>query len=194
VTRDRAIDMSCESVIGIKTRIKTQTRRMAKGPPRYEVGDRLWVREIWRTHERESDSVDGIVYKADGAFLRIENTIAAADAWVTAHNNGKHGTAYRSPRFMPRWASRITLAVTNVRTELLHRLTEEDAEAEGVEVYHSKTGAALEMSAIEVYARAWDKLHGEGAWKTNPLVHAITFAVVDIRAWNVRGSDSYVSA
>lgn len=177
----RAMDFAPESILGIQRGIKTQTRRLAKGPPRYEVGDRVWVRETWRTHERESDSVDGVIYKADGAFLRIENTIAAAEAWVVAHNNGKHGTAYRSPRFMPRWASRIELEITNVRTELLHRMTEEDAEAEGVEAFHSKAGAALEMSAVEAFAQIWDRLHGEGAWRSNPNVHAFTFKVIHVR-------------
>lgn len=176
----RAMDFAPPSIVGIQRRLKTQTRRLAKGPARYEVGDRVWVRETWRTHERESDSVDGVIYKADGAFLPIENTIAAAEAWVVAHNNGKHGTAFRSPRFMPRWASRIELEIVDVRTELLQRMTEEDAIAEGVSCYESQDG--IENSAIEMYAMMWDRLHGDGSWKSNPNVHAFTFKVIHVRA------------
>jgi hypothetical protein len=101
--------------------------------PYGEVGDRPWVRETWRTEERESDCVDGVRFAADDSFREIENTRSAADAWVEANDNGRHGTKWRPSIFMPRWASRLTLEVTDVRIQRLQDITEEDAKAEGVE-------------------------------------------------------------
>ena len=49
-------------------------------------------------------------------------------AW--AHHQG--AAEGRSPMFMPRWASRLTLTVTAVRVERLQEISEVDAEAEGI--------------------------------------------------------------
>lgn len=101
--------------------------------PYGKPGDHLWVKETWRSVELPS-GLDGIEYAADNQFRPIENTRAAADLWVDAHANGKHGQAWRPSIFMPRWASRITLGVTNIRVERLQAITEDDAVAEGVEL------------------------------------------------------------
>ena len=93
---------------------------------------RIRVLETWRTHERASDSVDGVLYAADGAFIRIQNTAAAADAWVVAHNNNTHRDNWRTPIFMPAWASRILLEIHMVRLMRLQEISKEDAIAEGV--------------------------------------------------------------
>src|SRR5687768_9447640 len=42
--------------------------------PYGKVSDLLLVRESWRTWERPADLVDGVLYRADGAFRPIENT------------------------------------------------------------------------------------------------------------------------
>jgi hypothetical protein len=93
---------------------------------------RVRVLETWRTHERPSDAVDGVLFAADDAFVRIENTAEAATAWVVAHSNGKHKDQWRSPRFMPRWAVRHELAISLARLVRLQNITREDAIAEGV--------------------------------------------------------------
>src|ERR1700744_4171558 len=75
---------------------------------------RLWVREAWRAIE-QPDGTDGVLYRSDGEFLRIAATAEAADAWVVAYDNGKHGDHWRPSIFMPRWAARILLDVLSVR-------------------------------------------------------------------------------
>ena len=151
--------------------------------PRVRPGDLLWVKESWRPEERASDMRDGIRFAADDAFVGIESTHDAADRWVDAYDNGKHGPGWRSPLFLPRWASRLTLDVTAVRFERLLDLTEEDARAEGVEATHlgeythpavgSVKGAPYRHSFFVL----WRELNGEAAWASNPWVTVTSFTV-----------------
>lgn len=138
----------------------SSTKRCPYGEP----GDRLWVRENWRTEVFVGDTsdvrqpgwvevdgyadwyweatlrrhvVDGYRYAADNAFIRVKNTQDAADRWAAVYRDGKHGTRWRPSIYMPRWASRITLEVTSIRKELLQDITDGDAQAEGVSPYES---------------------------------------------------------
>ncbi|WP_131655434.1 hypothetical protein [Methylocucumis oryzae] len=87
---------------------------------------------------------------------------------------------------MPRWASRILLEITDVRVERLHDISEQDAEAEGVECIEVETGRMDANSCVETigsyiasYAELWDKLNkGEHSWTANPLVWVIEFKVI----------------
>ena len=99
------------------------------GCPYGQPGDRLWVRETWRTHWNAAH-VSGIRYAADGAFAAIENTLEAADRWMEARRPG-HAHPWRSPIFLPRWASRLTLELADLRAERLQEISELDACAEG---------------------------------------------------------------
>lgn len=94
-------------------------------------GDKLWVRESWKPVERESDSVDGILYAADGTFIPIENTREASERWVWVNDSPNRGKG-RPSIHMPRWASRTTLEVTEVRVERVQEISGVDARAEGV--------------------------------------------------------------
>lgn len=92
---------------------------------------------------------------------------------------------------MPRWASRITLTVTDVRVQRLQNISEADAWAEGckpgelndrgepfpAEEPHPKCGWVGWDCARDWYADLWDSLHGPDAWETNPWVAAYTFTV-----------------
>lgn len=76
-----------------------------------------------------------------------------------------------NPRYMPRWASRLTLTVTDVRVQRLQEISEEDALAEGVE--HHPPGRPAEL----LYRVLWEQINGPGSWDANPWVAAYTFTV-----------------
>jgi hypothetical protein len=67
---------------------------------------------------------------------------------------------------MPRWASRLTLIVTNIHVQRLQDISEEDAKAEGCN----------EASQVH-FAYLWEGINGPGSWAENPFVCAISFEV-----------------
>ncbi|MES2175088.1 MAG: hypothetical protein V4523_14235 [Pseudomonadota bacterium] len=146
--------------------------------PRFAVGDRLWVREAWRTHKAYDD-------------LKPSEMGGEETVWpeLDRDNGHAHGR-YRHARFMPRWASRLTLIVTDVRVERLQDCSEADAWAEGL-LRHPGTGGAYVIigdltlgadSAPYCYRMLWDHINGAGAWAANPWIVAISF---DVRKGNI---------
>lgn len=152
------------------------TVNIQKAP--YAVGDRLWVKEVWAVgvftgNSWNADSGPGSPspkmqrrYRADG-------------------EDGFYGK-WRSPRFMPRWASRITLEVTEVRVQRLQEISHTDAKAEGVaqwvsDYFEPQTPPSDLLvdfhcgTTINAFRRLWETLHGPDAWVVNPWVAAISF-------------------
>jgi hypothetical protein len=77
---------------------------------------------------------------------------------------------------MPRWASRITLRITDIRVERLQDITENDAKAEGVKpldyaAHHVAAGCGARIA----FEQIWNSINGPGAWEANPWVWAISF-------------------
>ena len=139
----------------------------------YAVGDRLWCREgfsygwpVEGNHQLpECNQEHAITYRAEG-------------------NQPFGGGRWHSPIHMPRWASRLTLTVTDVRVERLHSITEADAVAEGVcetafwERAEHKVSAGAPWSVDRLaFADLWNILHSPEAWALNPWVCALTFTV-----------------
>jgi hypothetical protein len=122
----------------------------------YQPGDTLWVREAWRANTewdgnppRDIPPGSPVQYEADSPTLTC-------------------GGRYRHARFMPRWASRITLNVTGVTVERLQDITEEQAWAEGVSV-------PSPAHAVRGFRNLWNNINGPDAWDQNPWVAAISF-------------------
>jgi hypothetical protein len=152
---------------------KTDCERDGDGWPLYEddmgdyqrlscpygkPGDRLWVRETWKTAPGGGEDV---YYRADG-HIDIKE-------WP-----------WKPSIFMPRWASRITLEVTGVRVERLWQITEADAIAEGCrEEEGSPEDIAIlgpgSWTAKLEYMMLWEEINGEGSWAKNPWVWVVSF-------------------
>jgi hypothetical protein len=149
-------------------------------------GDRLWVKE---THAltggstpqevRDADAADGVVYRVDNVAALFTGRERDGRAVLAPTTFGDVVARWRPSIFMPRWASRITLEVTDVRCERLQSITLADAKAEGVQADPVGIGDVLRMrSARDNYGEVWDSINGDGAWALNPWVWAITFKKV----------------
>lgn len=143
----------------------------------YRVGDRLWVRETWKRDGADSIAAATADFE-DAMGPQLGPTFYAADAppmgpsryWPSIH--------------MPRWASRLTLTVTEVRVQRLQDISEEDAIADGaVKLVMEGDAEAFYLDHERGthrcgFAGLWDHINGkrEGAtWDDNPWVVALTF-------------------
>lgn len=121
---------------------KTQTRRVIKPQPtvfdnadypdiaamkdpkrHWQAGDRLYVREAY-CHGIEWD---------DEKPIEVDPLCGGNDIWYFA--DGPRPTdgwgKYRHPRYMPKWASRLWLEITDNRVERVQGINDADAIAEG---------------------------------------------------------------
>lgn len=130
------------------------------------IGDRLWVRE--RLH-RDPDLWK---YVADGAEV----------GWPARRDLANRSRDHMPSIHMPRWASRLTLTVTDVRVQRVQEIGEGDAQAEGV---HPTTCANVVApqdgfpSYRSAFGILWDSLNADRGygWEENPFVVAISFTV-----------------
>jgi hypothetical protein len=135
---------------------------------RYQVGDRLYVREHWRAWSQ---------------YDRISprDIPAAADVQYVADDPlSPWDSRFRQAMHMPRWASRLTLTVTDVRVQRLQEISPEDCRAEGhpTEWQMSSNREVHDDAARDWFADLWDSINGDRpglAWKYNPWVAAISF-------------------
>lgn len=81
--------------------------------------------------------------------------------------------------YMPRWASRITLEITNVRVNQVKEITEQDARAEGYPVKpdpSTLTEAGMKlMGPRSWYSSLWERINGRESWALNPWVWVLEF-------------------
>lgn len=107
------------------------------------------------------------------------------------HAKHQRGWFKRSPLFMPKWAARWWMEVTDVRVERVQEITEADAIAEGVvprfrngePIEHDGTGAVCQ----EAFADLWDSINGKPrkdgidiSWKANPWVRVVAFRRIEL--------------
>lgn len=226
-SRSRGILFSAPMVRALLAGTKTQTRRAVKYPveegksgwhpipggwrflpggsnrpvcPYGKAGDRLWVRETWSADPIIDDSwastqwagCGRVVSEIPERFHHPRFCNYAAD-WL-------HGPIRWTPSIhMPRWASRITLELTELRIERLQDICEADAIAEGIEPSHIDTlgrqqwkvyphddgtpgeeivtycGSPFTSKPVDAYRSLWLSINGPGSWDANPFVWVLSF-------------------
>jgi hypothetical protein len=164
-------------------------RKFAETELRIKVGDRLYVREAWRCNGWATD-VATVKYRAsedDGYTAMTEQY--PVDGKKPMRVTG----TWRPGIHMPRWASRLTLTVADVRVERLQDISASDALAEGVSSTEHWRPKDVEGKPFEdkwwddftfwnhypqlAYRSVWEAINGAGSWETNPWVAAYSFGV-----------------
>lgn len=187
---------------------KTQTRRIVKPQPQpnggkglhpvrpYQTSQGKWTWVLASTGMGDGTSGEYCPYGHPDDLLWVRECFSYLDTgsispkgvWYWADGNPEYGD-WSKPKpsiHMPRWASRLTLELTEVRVERLKSICEMDAYAEGVDTEgdayiaaeHGKLGGANGPAAsICAYADLWDTINGPGSWDANPWVWALEFMV-----------------
>ena len=140
--------------------------------PSHAPGDRLWVRETWHTSPAYEDlkpsemgGDESILYAADGLW----------ESWGWGDTGCVEGGRKRPGIHMPRWASRLTLTVTDVRVQRVQDINRGDAMEEGCPFANMQDGP----DPRDWFRDTWNTLNASRgfAWDANPWVVAITFTV-----------------
>lgn len=206
---DRPIIFSAPMVRALMEGKKTQTRRVLRPQPDttsdpsglgewgavnrydywrpaaevrpYQVGDRLYVREAFAISADNPHCDLSAAYPDQLVFYR-----------ATDDDEFTIPPRWRPSIHMPRWASRLTLTVTDVRVQRLWQITNNDAVAEGIKPQYQQPeqneGAILGWgydgidgygpgASKAAFSLLWDHINGPGAWDANPWVVALTFTV-----------------
>ncbi len=161
---------------------------------KYVVGNVLWVKETW-----------GVAKEYDKLSPRSIPPQARSRTWYAADGPKPDWVGRtRSSMFMPRWASRFDLTMTEVRVERLKQITEEDARAEGVARNWSEDLKGYDpdlhgflppnydpekpdasgidyyerLTALEAFYLLWDSINGNKpgfSVNSNPWVYVVVF-------------------
>lgn len=167
--------------------------------PYGKPGDQLWVREAHALGNPLSDGAPScrVAYRADltwgshdgnGFYVRHGFVIDGSgrhpwpdDMRGQSFGLGAFGDRWRSPLYMPRWASRYTLEVVKIRLEPVQSMTHDDwradfcpTDAEREQALASFTGAQFQRDHSR---QLWDSLNRKRGfpWDSNPWVWVVEF-------------------
>ncbi|HBR4098668.1 TPA: hypothetical protein L9U11_001969 [Klebsiella pneumoniae] len=148
--------------------------------PHGKPGDRIWVRETFcPVDDTQYGGEKWVDYRATPKFEASHPA-----GWDCAPNDAE-ALKWRPSIHMPRWASRILLEITGVRVERLNSISQEDAQAEGLELtgwrptYSDPDSGGEVMTPYDNFAQLWESIYGEESWKANPWVWVIEFKRVE---------------
>lgn len=142
-------------------------------------GDRLWVREAWQCFVPGAGKVLPLKPRERPAVCSL-GFLATEAQRVAEYSGDVFAGPWRPSIHMPRWASRITLDVLDVRVERLQDISEEDARAEGVapawlDVNGKDVNAYAKPTYRQGFVRTWRDLYGDEATDANPFVWVVSF-------------------
>jgi hypothetical protein len=140
--------------------------------PYGQPGDLLWVREAWQPVWAEADEP-----APEGLRSKEGWSIGYAADQIVDWYDGESLTSRCKPSIhMPRWASRLTLEITDVRVQRLQEISEKDALAEGIEP-RCWLGQSTPLPPVASFRGLWESVNGPESWAENPWTWALTFKV-----------------
>ncbi len=157
--------------------------------PYGQHGDLLWARETFvleNTHEYHGDHklpTDGRPVQhndhpewAHSLIPHYRATEPEPHIVSEEQDADDDKTRWTPSIYMKRWASRLTLEITDVRVERLQDISEVDAKAEGV-MSEALSDDQIECGPQGLFEILWRQINGHPAWDSNPWVWVLTFKV-----------------
>jgi hypothetical protein len=136
-------------------------------------GDRLWAREshyLWGWWTQTDGKWHFSYERAYGAMYP-----ESPPSTVLRGFSGDRGWYKRPSIFMPRWASRLLLEITDLRAERLQAITNADILAEGLTEGDGIWAGSLRAAWIE----GWNDINGKKyPWEMDPWVWRVAFKLL----------------
>lgn len=155
--------------------------RCPKGIP----GDHLWVKETYGFGWQSGHGFYSAI-PVTGKEKQPEKIFYKADPKWDKWGENKGQLQWRNVRFMPRFASRITLEIINVRVERLQEIHRRDAQAEGVKCRHCSgySDNSHGCVCVDLFWAGWDSINAKRgySWESNPWVWVIEFRRIEVSA------------
>lgn len=152
-----------------------------------QPGERLWVKETWRTRREWDNRKPTDLPLDEGERADLDYARQQHITYCTADDGAVKLTGKTRPcLFMRRWMSRITLELTGVRVERLQEISAKDILAEGA-VVRSHDDPHLGKSPISAFdgklypdlkslwGHGWESINGKGSWALNPWCWVLSF-------------------
>lgn len=182
---------------------KTQTRRIVKPQPFAPVHQncvtnewgQCWydrdgatgepLREVWKPLRSPYGKLGDLLWVRE-AFRPFTCTLSpGCMIEYNATRSDRSDIKWRPSIHMPRWASRLTLELTEVRVQRLQEISEADAVAEGLiaetapngHITYQIPGELCAQTPVRAYRLLWESINGEEAWERNDWIWALSFRV-----------------
>ncbi|WP_311747129.1 hypothetical protein [Proteus terrae] len=145
--------------------------------PLGKVGDRLWVRETWMPDApRDGTWSDVEFYGCKDSSLNMipERYRTPEHCIYRASWDGAEMIGWTPSIHMPRWASRITLEIIDVRVERLKYAGDTEFKAEGYPLERELTGGSMDPFCW--FRNLWDSVSPTNfKYEDDPWVWVIEF-------------------
>ncbi len=142
--------------------------------PRYQVGETVYIKEAHVIDIPPNNNIS-VYYPIDGQIRVLDHW---SHEYCSELSNGQRWYGQwkvKSPLFMPAWAARYFIKITDVRAEKLNTMTDGDANKEGVD-------------NLVTFMLLWDSINARGGyeWTKNCWVWVYEFQ----RVWFSRQSQA----
>ena len=153
----------------------TRTGKIITCP--YSIGEQVYIKETHRIINGDGNPNDfGVEYKS-----------GQINWW--SDNGGRFNypidEKWRSSLFLPADLARTVVTITDIQAQRVQDISEEDAQAEGMNspdvlnaiLPHYEIGEHYTEANYlpEVFRQLWNSIHGEGAWERNDWVWKYSF-------------------
>lgn len=141
--------------------------------PIANIGDLIWVRETF-CHGPCGSAPELTLYRSGHPQPELKRKYESV--------MGDEEIKWTPSIHMPRWASRLTLKVTDIRIERVQEITEEQAVMEGMptdeecQLMAVDSGLGWYQKPTTWFKELWDRIYNN--WSDNPYVWVIEFEVI----------------
>lgn len=157
--------------------------------PYGKVGDKLWVKETFRVDNYDGGYDNGVQesggrdYDAGGALVSyyadnhvFKKMVDGEDYEPEEFYFNKKNIGKKRPLIlMPRWASRITLEIVDIKVERVQDISAMDCISEGIKRSDKQEIKERVDDEVNRFKNLWNKIYGKDAWNRNDWCWCVEF-------------------